>query len=72
MPQISICIVTYNRLHLFKQCIEAVLRTTSHLDREIIIWDNCSTDDTASFLKELESEKDIKVIYNDRNIGIIG
>jgi GT2 family glycosyltransferase len=40
--------------------------------REIIIWDNGSTDDTASFLKELESEKDIQVVYHDSNIGING
>jgi glycosyltransferase involved in cell wall biosynthesis len=70
MPLISIIIVTFNRIELFQKCIETVLQTTSHLDREIIVWDNCSTDGTKAFLELLTKRESITVIYNDNNIGI--
>ncbi len=72
-PLISILIVTHNRRDFFVKCVDAVIRTTSDLDREIIIWDNCSTDGTDKIIKEYASKHGF-VRYNisDSNDGVNG
>ncbi len=45
-------IVTYNRLALLKECVEAV-RSQSHRPDKVIIVDNCSTDSTPQYLETL-------------------
>jgi GT2 family glycosyltransferase len=71
MPDISIVIVTSNRFELLKKCTEAVIRTTAKSDKEIIIWDNSSADETALYLKELEDKHDfLKAVFNPVNIGV--
>lgn len=68
---VSIAIVTYNRFKLFQKCINSVLKTTSDIDKEIIIWDNCSTDNTIPYIKEYESRyKFIKPFFSGKNIGV--
>ncbi|MBU1132443.1 glycosyltransferase family 2 protein [Patescibacteria group bacterium] len=44
-------VVTYNRLHLLKNCLKAV-RAQSYLPTDILIVDNCSTDGTEKFVRE--------------------
>jgi len=70
MLKISAVIVTYNRLLLLKECIEAVSKQNCHLDK-IIIIDNCSTDGTCEYLDDLDFEK-IKIIHLSENIGGAG
>ncbi|HEY5122208.1 MAG TPA: glycosyltransferase [Ignavibacteria bacterium] len=68
---ISIAIVTYNRFELFQKCINAVLKTTENVEKEIIIWDNASKDNTISFIKELENKFTfIKPFFSEKNIGV--
>ena len=47
-------VVTYNRLRLLKECIEALLRQTCSCD--ILIVDNASTDETALWANQLAAE----------------
>ncbi|MDV4149716.1 glycosyltransferase [Clostridium sp. AL.422] len=61
----SIIILTYNNLDYNKICIESIKKYTNS-DYEIIVVDNNSTDGTVEWL---ESQKDIKVIYNKENLG---
>jgi GT2 family glycosyltransferase len=65
---ISIVLVTFNRLHLLKQCVEKVLGKTSLLTTEIIIWNNASRDGTAEYLASLRDPR-FKVIANKENVG---
>jgi len=44
-------VVTYNRKHLLKECLDALLSQTRPLD-SIIVIDNASTDGTPEFLRE--------------------
>jgi len=67
---VSFCIVTHNRPQMLKKCVESLLSSTSSVNREVLIWDNNSTDETTGFLKITEAENDfVKVIYNKENIG---
>jgi len=62
----SIVILTYNQLEYTKQCIDSIRKYTQHGTYEIIIVDNHSTDGTVEWLMQ---QKDIKVIFNDINLG---
>ncbi|HWQ80932.1 MAG TPA: glycosyltransferase family A protein [Ignavibacteria bacterium] len=72
-PLISILIVTHNRKGFFVKCLDAVIRTTSDIDREIIIWDNCSTDGTAEIIKEYAATHGfIRYNISESNDGVNG
>jgi len=57
MAKLSIITLTYNGLHVLKNCIESVLEQCADQDFEWIIRENGSTDGTVEYLKEL-AEKD--------------
>ena len=47
---ISLVVLTSDRVHLLRKCVDNVLMRTSDATRDIIIWDNASTDGTAEYL----------------------
>ena len=53
MTQITVGITTYNRAKFLKASIECFL-TQTKLPDEIIVYDNCSTDNTAEVVKEFQ------------------
>lgn len=63
--KINCVIVTYNRLSLLKECLEAVKQQTFPINQTIIV-DNCSTDETGDFLKQFENEENIQVIRTEK------
>ena len=65
---IAIVVLTHNRVSLLQKCVEHVLLRTSDATREIVIWDNASTDGTADYLESL-SEPRIRVIRSATNVG---
>lgn len=69
MEKICCVIVTYNRLSLLKECIQAVLNQTRSIDK-IIIVDNGSSDGTKEYLSNLKGEN-IQIIYQE-NLGGAG
>jgi len=69
MEKICCVIVTFNRLSLLKECIQAVLNQTRSLDK-IIIVDNGSSDGTKEYLSNLKGEN-IQIIYQE-NLGGAG
>jgi GT2 family glycosyltransferase len=66
--EIAIVVLTYNRVHLLRQCVENVLLRTSPKTREIVIWNNASTDGTSEYLDTLTDPR-IHVVDHDQNIG---
>lgn len=66
--EIAIVVLTYNRVHLLRQCVESVLARASDRTTEIVIWDNASTDGTAAYLDSLRDER-IRVVHHETNIG---
>jgi len=66
--RISVIVLTHNRAHLLRQCVERVLLRTSDHTGEILIWDNASTDETAGYLDSLDDPR-IRVVHHEQNIG---
>lgn len=70
---ISIVITTYNRLKLLQRAIDSALAQT--IPCEIIVVDDCSGDDTESYVKErfknLDNQSNKRLIYhrNHTNLG---
>lgn len=61
-------VVTYNRLALLKECLQAVGSQTRRPDR-IIVVDNCSTDGTTDYLRDNAERLGLHVVHMDKNVG---
>lgn len=70
---LSIIIPTYNRERMLSEALDSVLKQ-SMMPKEVIVVDDCSTDDTATLCRLLSknfSEVGIRLLYErqDRNCG---
>jgi GT2 family glycosyltransferase len=65
---IAIVVLTHNRAHLVSKCVENVLLRTSDATREIVIWDNASTDATADYLASIDDPR-VRVVRSEENVG---
>ena len=63
---LSICIPTFNRIEVLKELIDSLL-TIERDDFEIVITDNCSTDNTKTIVKKY-IDKRIRYILNEKPI----
>jgi glycosyltransferase involved in cell wall biosynthesis len=72
MPKLSILIPLYNAEKYIAQTIESVLNQTFE-DWELIVLDDCSTDNSYEIAKSYESsDKRITVKKNTQNLGMMG
>jgi GT2 family glycosyltransferase len=65
---IAVVVVTHNRLHLLRRCVDDVLGRASDATREIVIWDNASADGTPEYLDALEDPR-LRIVHHPQNIG---
>lgn len=65
---IAVIVLTNNRVHLLRKCVENVLAVTSPATREIVIWNNGSTDGTGEYLATLDDPR-LTVVQHEENIG---
>jgi len=65
---IAVVVLTHDRVHLLRQCVDNVLARASELTTEILIWDNASADGTAAYLDSLTDPR-IRAVRHDENIG---
>lgn len=68
-PRVSIIIPVYNQYALTIQCLNTIKMNAGIDDYEIIIIDDCSTDETVN-IKDFVSG--ITVIRNEENLGFLG
>lgn len=69
-PKISVLIPAYNYAHYLPEAIDSVLAQT-YRDFELIIVDNCSTDNTEEIVKEyMQNDNRVKFVRNNENIGM--
>lgn len=66
---LSSIVLSWNRSALLKRTIESYIGTTQHGETELFVVDNASTDGSPEYLRDLESQLPIHVIYLRENIG---
>lgn len=72
-PKVSVCMITYNHAPYIAQAIESVLMQETDFPVELVIGEDCSTDNTRAIVREYgERYPDrIRVLLPDRNLGMI-
>jgi glycosyltransferase involved in cell wall biosynthesis len=70
-PLVSVCIVTYNHEKYIRRCLEGVMMQQTNFPIEVVIGEDCSTDNTRAIIREFEAMYPgvIKPIYHDKNVG---
>ena len=68
-PPVTIIIPSYNRAHFIEATITSAL-AQDYANLEILISDNCSTDNTDLVINKYLSDKRIKYFRNESNIGM--
>lgn len=65
----SVVTALFNGLDYTKKYLKSLESTLQGLDYELILVDDGSTDGTREFLKELRTGPNLKVIFNEQNLG---
>lgn len=68
-PTLSILMVTYNNENHIASILEALSESTSHLETELLIWDNASQDGTLGVLSESVHFEACSVTASSQNLG---
>ena len=71
MNRHTIVVVTYNRLSLLQECVDAILNQTRPYDRVVIV-DNASTDGTGAYLDSLRDNPLFVILSEENNLGGAG
>jgi GT2 family glycosyltransferase/glycosyltransferase involved in cell wall biosynthesis len=68
-PRVSVVIPVYNHLDHSLTCLRSIAAHPSSIAAEIIVVDDCSSDDTAETLPQIEG---LRYLRNPENLGFIG
>lgn len=71
--ELSVCITTFNMEKYIECCIESVLAQKTDFEYEIIVADDCSTDNTIAILQRYQQRmgEKFRILYAERNRGLI-
>lgn len=71
-PLVSVCMTTYNHEQYIVQAIESVLSQQVNFDIEVVIGEDCSTDNTLAICREYEAKypECIRIVNSESNIGM--
>jgi glycosyltransferase involved in cell wall biosynthesis len=70
-PKVSICMVTYNHQPFISQAIDSVLMQKTDFEYELIIGEDCSTDETLTIVQaySVSFPERIKLVLQKQNVG---
>lgn len=70
--KLSICIPTYNRAALLKNCLQSLIniKMKSSIDFQVCVSDNCSIDETWDVVSSAQKYIPIKYKKNGKNLGV--
>ena len=68
MPAVSVIVPNYNHARYLPQRVESILRQT-YQDFELILLDDCSTDDSRAVLSQYAGEPRVRIEFNEVNSG---
>jgi glycosyltransferase involved in cell wall biosynthesis len=68
---VSVCIVTYNQEKYIAQCLESFVEQETNFNIEIIVGDDCSTDETRTVIDGFQKKHPelIFPVYHEKNLG---
>ncbi len=69
-PKVSVCIPVYNGSAYIADTIKSILDQT-YKDFQIIVCDNCSTDNTGEIVRNFRDQR-LTYVRNHKNLGLIG
>ena len=72
MPLVSVCMTTYNHEKFISQAIESVLCQRTTFGVEVVIGEDCSTDNTLAICRQYEAQYPdiVRIIASEHNIGM--
>jgi GT2 family glycosyltransferase len=71
MPEVSVLLITWNRLRMLREGLGSLLETTHGDNYEIIVWDNGSDDGTKEYLDEIAAaHPEVRVVHHPENVGL--
>lgn len=70
-PKVSVIITCYNLGRFLAEAIQSVRRQT-YKNFEIIVVDDCSSDNTKEVLENIQDKENLKIIYLEKNSGQFG
>lgn len=71
-PVVSVIIPSYNRANTVGQTIDSILQQRCNFDFEIVIGDDCSTDNVREVLQDYQKKypEKITLLFYEKNIGL--
>jgi glycosyltransferase involved in cell wall biosynthesis len=68
MPRVSVIVPNYNHARFLSKRVESILRQT-YQDFELILLDDCSTDESRTILEHYASDPRVRIELNSANSG---
>lgn len=70
-PMVSVCVVTYNQERYISQCLQSIVDQVTDFAFEVLVADDCSTDNTLSIIMEFHERYPslIVPILRNKNVG---
>lgn len=71
--KLSILLVTYNQEKFISECIDSIVMQILPFDYEIIVADDCSTDNTLLIIEKkiMDSGSNYRILKHDTNLGFV-
>ena len=71
-PLVSVCVTTYNHERYIAQAIESVLGQRTTFAVEVVVGEDCSTDNTLAICRKYEEQypNRVRVVASESNIGM--
>lgn len=72
-PLLSVLLLTYNHEKYISDCIESILMQKTNFDLEVLIGEDCSTDNTRVIINKYIQKypEKLKLVTSDKNIGAL-
>lgn len=70
--KLSVFVVTYNQERYIRPCLQSIVAQKVNFDYEIVIGDDCSTDDTGTICDEFAIKyPQTQVYHHPKNLGVL-
>ena len=69
--KISVAVITYNQQSTIRQTLDSILCQKGDFDLEVVIGEDCSTDNTRAICEEYAKQSQIILLPSQKNLGIM-